>query len=78
MRTPQSHEARGIALTVARYALLTSLLLHGFILILAGLDLLPWQPIFLAALISLGWIVLSSIACLTLQLFALLRRPPRR
>lgn len=78
IRTPQSREARPTPLTVARYALLTSVLLHVFILLIAGLEIFPWQPMLLAALISGAWIVLSSIACLTLQLFALLRRGARR
>ena len=66
------------ALTIARYALLTSLLVHGFILLLAALEVAPWEPLFLAALVSFGWIVLSAIACLALQSFAFVRRRLRR
>lgn len=65
-----------LALTIARYALLISSLVWAAALVLAAAGAPGFELWFLVALVSSGWIVLTSLACVLLQIFVAVRRRP--
>ncbi|HEX9932315.1 MAG TPA: hypothetical protein VGB08_05685 [Allosphingosinicella sp.] len=66
-----------IALKVARYALLISLLVYFAVFPLALAGAPDVEALFLIGIVATGWMFLSSIACVVLQLFLVLRRRRR-